>query len=72
MSSPQTETSPSPEASQLEPGSFRDPESRVFYCGDGVYRALSEEGLTDFKALQATQLFERFTADGRLVATELL
>jgi hypothetical protein len=72
MSSPQTETSPSPEASHLEPGSFRDPESRVFYSGDGVYRALSEEGLTDFKALQATQLFERFTADGRLVATELL
>ena len=25
----------------LEPGSFRDPESRVFYSGDDVYRALS-------------------------------
>ena len=36
MQPPQTETSPGPEASQLEPGSFRDPESRVFYAGDGV------------------------------------
>ena len=31
----------STETSRLEPGSFRDPESRVFYAGDGVYRALS-------------------------------
>ena len=72
MTSSQTETSPRTEASQLEPGSFRDPESRVFYAGEGVYRALSEEGLTDFKALRETKLFERFTGDGRLVATELL
>ncbi len=72
MSPSQTETSPPPEASQLEPGSFRDPESRVFYAGEGVYRALSEEGLSDFKALRETKLFERFTGDGRLVATELL
>jgi len=72
MSAPRIETSPRPEAAQLEPGSFRDPESRVFYSGDGVFRALSEEGLTEFKALQATRLFERFTADGSLVATDLL
>ncbi|MGH2746216.1 MAG: methyltransferase, partial [Thermoleophilaceae bacterium] len=72
MSSPQTETSPRPEASQLEPGSFRDPESRIFYAGDGVFRALSEEGLSDFKALRDTKLFQRFSGDGRLVATELL
>ena len=72
MSTPETETSQRPEAPELEPGSFRDPESRVFYSGDGVYRALSQDGLTDFKALQETKLFERFTADGRLVATEVV
>ncbi|MGI8945604.1 MAG: methyltransferase [Thermoleophilaceae bacterium] len=72
MSSPPTETSPRSETAELEPGSFRDPESRVFYAGDGVYRALSEEGLSDFEALRETKLFERFTGDGRLVATELL
>ena len=37
--------------STLEPGSFRDPDSRVFYAGDAVYRALSSEGLDDFRAL---------------------
>ena len=39
--------------STLEPGSFRDPDSRVFYAGDAVYRALSSEGLDDFRALAA-------------------
>lgn len=71
MQSP-SETPPRTDDARLEPGSFRDPESRVFYAGDEVYRALSKEGLEDFEALAATRLFERFTADGRLVATELV
>jgi SAM-dependent methyltransferase len=50
----------------LEPGSFRDPESRVFYAGDDVFRALSADGLSDFEALEATGLL-----DGeRVVRTE--
>ena len=53
--------------STLEPGSFRDPDSRVFYAGDAVYRALSTEGLDDFRALQQAGLLE----DPRIVATEL-
>jgi hypothetical protein len=52
----------------LEPGSFRDPESRVFYAGDDVYRALSADGLSDFEALQAAGLLE----DERIVKTELV
>ena len=52
----------------LEPGSFRDPESRVFYDGDEVYRALSPDGLSDFEALQASGLLD----DERIVRTELL
>jgi hypothetical protein len=55
-----------------EPGSFRDPESRIFYAGGDVYRALSQDGLDDFKALQGTKLFERFSESGGLVRTELL
>jgi len=70
MSSP-TETSPRPEASRLDPGSFRDPESRVFYAGDEVYRSLSAEGLRDFEALVGTRFWKQFSADGRIVATEL-
>ena len=50
----------------LEPGSFRDPESRVFYAGDEVYRALSADGLSDFEAVKASGLLD----DGRVVATE--
>jgi SAM-dependent methyltransferase len=50
----------------LEPGSFRDPESRVFYAGDDVYRAVSPDGLSDFEALQATGLLD----DERVVRTE--
>ena len=52
----------------LEPGSFRDPESRVFYDGDEVFRALSPDGLSDFEAVQATGLLD----DPRVVPTELL
>jgi SAM-dependent methyltransferase len=57
-------------AGGLEAGSFRDPESRVFYAEGAVLRALSAEGLADFEALAGSQLFERAQADGRLVATE--
>jgi SAM-dependent methyltransferase len=50
----------------LEPGSFRDPESRVFYADGHVFRALSADGLSDFEALEATGLL-----DGeRVVPTE--
>jgi SAM-dependent methyltransferase len=55
-------------AAGLEPGSFRDPESRVFYEGDQVLRALSPDGLSDFRALSATGLLE----DERIVGTELV
>jgi SAM-dependent methyltransferase len=50
----------------LEPGSFRDPESRVFYADEQVFRSLSKEGLEDFEALEASGLLE----DERLVRTE--
>jgi hypothetical protein len=66
-------TSPSqtnPPAADLEAGSFRDPESRVFYADGAVYRALSKDGLEDFEALAGSSLFERAIDDGRLVRTE--
>ncbi len=61
--SSRTET---PASANLEPGSFRDPESRVFYAGDEVYRALSPDGLADFEALEQTGLLD----DPRVVRTE--
>ena len=57
---------PTADTSTFEPGSFRDPESRVFYAGDEVYRALSADGLSDFEAVQASGLLN----DGRVVSSE--
>jgi hypothetical protein len=54
----------------LDPGSFRDPDSRVYLAGDGVYRLLSERGRDDWLALSAAPVFAEATAGGTLVATE--
>ncbi|MCW2766934.1 MAG: methyltransferase [Nocardioides sp.] len=56
---------PSDPATRAEPGSFRDPESRIFYAGDEVYRALSPAGWADFQALATSGLL----GDPRLVQT---
>jgi ribosomal protein L11 methylase PrmA len=48
-------------------GSFRDPDSRVFYDGDAVYRVLTRQGRDDFDALARSGLL----ADPRLVRTSL-
>jgi len=54
----------------LEPGSFRDWDSRVFVSRDAVVRALTETGVADWEALSASELFGAFTATGELVETE--
>src|SRR5437870_2973955 len=59
-------TLPGETTARPEPGSFRDPESRVFYSGGEVYRALSEDGLADFEALVASGLLD----DPRVIGTE--
>jgi SAM-dependent methyltransferase len=50
-----------------EPGSYRDPDSRVFYDGEQVCRALSERGREDYDALSASGLLD----DPRLIGTRL-
>ncbi len=57
---------------RVDRGSFRDPDSRVFYAGGSVHRALSERGLADWEALSATTLFRDKVAEGKLVGTEQL
>jgi ribosomal protein L11 methylase PrmA len=54
----------------LDPGSFRDPDSRVYIAGDEVYRLLSERGRDDWLALSRAAVFADATAAGTLVATE--
>ena len=62
--------SPTTPGSRLEAGSFRDPESRVFYTNGEVYRALSGPGLADWEKLKSSGLYDELAKDGRLVATE--
>jgi hypothetical protein len=50
-----------------DPGSFRDPASRVVIDGDKVVRLLDERGLEGWRALSATEFFRTAVADGRLI-----
>ena len=59
-----------PSATRVEPGSFRDRDSRVVVAQDAVYRVLSEQGADDWRALAGSPLFERLTSEGSLVGTE--
>ena len=56
-------------ASGLEPGSFRDPDSRVFTTDGRVLRLLSEQGLADWRELSSTGLVDELVGEGRLVGT---
>ena len=56
-------------AVEAEPGSFRDPDGRVFVSGGRIRRALSERGAADWRALNESSLFAELTAEGSLVAT---
>jgi SAM-dependent methyltransferase len=57
---------------RIEPGSFRDPHSRVVETDDGVLRLLSEQGLRDWSAFAESDLFARVADEGKLVGTELV
>ena len=57
---------------QADPGSFRDPTSRVFVDGDGVWRGLTEDALADFEALADPRVLPLCALDrGDIVGTEL-
>jgi hypothetical protein len=55
---------------RVEPGSYRDRDSRVLVADDVVYRVLSARGAEDFRALADSPLFERLLSEGTLVGTE--
>jgi len=53
-----------------DPGSFRDPMSRVFVSDDAVLRALDGEALADYEALESSAFFREAVDAGRIVGTE--
>ncbi|MFJ6198914.1 methyltransferase [Micromonospora sp. NPDC092111] len=55
---------------RVEPGSFRDPASRVFHLGDQVLRGLGPQATADWQALAASDLFAALLAEGKLCGTE--
>lgn len=54
---------------QLEPSSFRDVASTVFYRDGAVYRALSASALADWEALLQSGFLPAAMEDGRVVHT---
>lgn len=59
-------------ASTADPGSFRDPLSRVFVTPAGIRRGLSTEALNDYRALATTSFFAQAMMRGDIVGTRLL
>jgi len=50
-----------------DPGSFRDPASRVVLDGEKVLRLLDERGLQGWRALAGTDFFKSAVSEGRLI-----
>jgi ribosomal protein L11 methylase PrmA len=53
----------------LEPGSFRDPDSRVASVDGRILRLLSERGLAEWRAFSASPLFAELVREEKLVGT---
>ena len=59
-------------ALDFEAGSFRDPETRVFYHNGAVLRCLTQRALDDWQQLHRTKFFARLAAERKLIGTTLL
>lgn len=55
---------------QADPGSFRDPASRVVLDHDRAIRLLDDRGLQAWQRLSSSDFFSRATSDGRLIESE--
>ncbi len=54
---------------RVEAGSFRDRQGRVFYSGDRVLRALSNQAWKDWQHLSATTFFKEYSSRGLIIST---
>ena len=60
---------PTTDSPHFDPGSFRDPDTRVFHRGSAVFRALGARALADWRRLADTRFFRRFSDEGSLIGT---
>ena len=60
----------STESPQFDPGSFRDPDTKVFRHNGAVLRCLTPRALADWEQLAATDFFKRLTAQRHVIPTE--
>ena len=54
---------------RFDPGSFRDPDTRIFQHNGAVFRCLTARALADWTRLAATDFHARFMAQDRIVPT---
>jgi hypothetical protein len=64
-------SNPDSPASRIDPGSYRDPGSRVFHLDGNVYRFIDERSLRNWERLSETKFFAEGIARGQIVGTEL-
>ena len=57
---------------RFDTGSFRDPDTRVFYHNGAAFRCLAARALDNWQRLAATDFHARFMADRRLIPTRLV
>lgn len=62
-------TDGAPSSGAFDPGSFRDPASRVLHRNGAVYRVLAKRGLDDWRAVQASPAFDRWMGARTVVGT---
>ena len=55
---------------QFEPGSFRDPDTKIFRHDGAVFRCLTTRALDDWTQLASTAFFDRLTREGAIVQTQ--
>ncbi len=59
-----------PKAPAADSGSFRDPNGRVYVHDGLIFRGLSQQALENFRALQSTDFYQKFSDNKGLIATK--
>jgi SAM-dependent methyltransferase len=62
----------STESFELDTGSFRDRDGRIYRHADRIIRGVSEAALEEFRKLEATAFYRKFLEKGKLVSSEVL